>query len=58
MKTATIIIRDKFFSWCNLLINLDDSVEFDLFVKNLKADDHYRNLRFETTFPELAQYIK
>jgi len=45
-------------NWSTLLINQNDSDQFEKFITNLKAHDQYRGLSFETTFPELAQYIK
>jgi hypothetical protein len=43
--------------WGQLLLQSDDHEHFDQFKKRLKQHDQYRNMDFEQTFPELAQYI-
>jgi hypothetical protein len=43
--------------WADLLMNQDDSIYFENFVKYLHQHDSYRQLDFKKTFPELATYI-
>jgi MoaA/NifB/PqqE/SkfB family radical SAM enzyme len=43
--------------WAHHLTTIDDSTEFEVFVKRTHAHDKYRSLDFKKTFPELATYI-
>jgi len=43
--------------WAGLIINTDDTDQFETFKQRLHEHDQYRNLDFRKTFPELAEYI-
>lgn len=44
-------------TWAQLLLNSDDSEYFEMFKQKLRQHDQYRNLKFELTFTELAEYL-
>jgi len=45
-------------TWANLVKNSPDSNQFDLFCNRVREHDQYRGLSFDTTFPELYEWIK
>ena len=44
--------------WANLVINTDDSKQFDEFCDVTAKHDKYRDLDFRKTFPEMAIHLK
>jgi hypothetical protein len=44
--------------WAQLLLDSDDSENFDQFQQRTKQHDQYRNLDFKHTFPELAKHYE
>jgi MoaA/NifB/PqqE/SkfB family radical SAM enzyme len=44
-------------TWANLVANNNDSDLFETFKTKIKEHDAYRQLDFNTTFPELAKYL-
>jgi len=43
--------------WAKLIQNTDDSKLFEQFQQFVQRHDQYRNLNFQTTFPEMAKYL-
>ncbi len=43
--------------WARLLENSDDSDHFEMFTQKLYQHDRYRNLHFQSVFPELKEFV-
>lgn len=44
-------------NWASLLYNNDDSKNFEMFLLRTQQHDEYRNLSFNSTFPEIAEIL-